>query len=242
MKASLLSAKALKDRLPADTPDDAILINIKGGPGSGFYGHAGRQRQVGGSSSASGTGMSTVSGTAYVKLKDVDCYVPNDIAQSLNRMLKEGIIQPKHFKACKLITYDPPAGFVSADDGFKSKIFGFAIGNAAAGIYKPSTKSLAMHQKSVTEQTFVHELGHAVDTAGNIGKRYNARISRIISSYRAHRIDIETSGYRPYSFSSNREFVADTFLGLRYAKGKHKAYLEQTLRKYKLDKMAGELR
>jgi len=138
-----------------------LEIDVKGGPGSGNFGHAGRPGQVGGSGPGKGGG-----GSRFVTESYFESGHGKQLLEGLSRnqqrdvvaVLTDGKVRPEHLEGLKRITTEAPV--------FSGKWADYRNGTAL-GAYNLDEKTIYVRPDSdggFSWNTLSHELGHHVTT------------------------------------------------------------------------------
>lgn len=194
-------------------------VIIKGGPGSGHFGHAGDPPNVGGSipgSLVTSGRLNTnyfLSSTWRKKTSDMS----KGDRQTVQRFLADSAIDSNHLNGITRITIEDGHG-VDWDDVKHDDTLAF---------YNTEHRSIHINKEAggMTKHTLVHELGHHVSQSMDLkqfGALQKVHDSILAEMFRKHNLKpgpwpveakkaINFLGYRTYSFSAPAEFIADTY-------------------------------
>lgn len=199
---------------------------IKGGAGSGNWGHVGRPGLRGGSGGRGG-GVGGARGGIQLLVPASEEELENYLmtsglldreAEELSFMLADNLmgVPLEHLEGLGGIALEPPRGY-DADDEF----FYNPKGNEVAGTYTLSDKVIHVHPATLEQMygqsTLVHELGHHL-TIHN--KEWTSAADVLVNTMRGQlksgelssRLDLPDMGLRQRSVSSNYEMLADTYV------------------------------
>ena len=202
-------------------PDGSNTI-IKGGPGSGHFGHRGDPPNVGGSIPGSLLTSRAISDN-FFKSSTWRKLTPN-MTPEQRKELEEGFkfanISSNHLHGLNEITTEIDSRIGSMGGQPMDKILGYYIGGDDRSIH------LNVPAGGLTPATLIHELGHHI--AGEHGRFLPARsYNKLRIVYREMNIVfnnfrgqegfeaavqyVNSYGYLPYSMTNFEEFVSDTY-------------------------------
>lgn len=190
-----------------------LLVYVKGGPGSGNWGHAGRPGLVGGSTSSRSTyrGMLNYIVSSGVLDPDMENELPGS-TQLLARAL-EGV-PTRHMDGLEEITFKPPAEYDMDDAAYIN-----ANGGRCIGVYVGRTKSIHVHPDALVSDSaklvLTHELGHhktrhSLGWKSSLSKLTKATKEMLAAGDMSQR-DMADMGLRRYSLRDGGELLADSY-------------------------------
>lgn len=220
----------------------------KGGPGSGFHGHAGRPGKRGGSAT-SASNYTEVSNIIR-SLSDAD----EQFNDQLIRGLKYVELNPKELKGLTKITNNPPEAIVTKNRRdyryvtdrhgyfqFQSVKEGIIEKRIMTAMYDPDNKIIHIAKNMPIGSTFVHELAHHIYAEHNLHGMVG-KLREVYNYIKSHALEapilsllfqrIELTPGRPDS--DVEEAFADMYETLRF---NDRADVVAVLRKSGLDKI-----
>lgn len=211
----------------------------KGGPGSGFRGHAGRPGQRGGSAPRGISASYFETGAGAIMIEGLTEKQQRIVIRSL--MHKN--VLPEHLGGIRRITTEPPTNRpdwkVPAENSPTGEVLE-AAGHYEDGVLRvnPNTIDFGF--------TFQHELGHHVTTASDWRKSdvgtSGARI--LLGKFRDRKgtptqTRLASMGLRDYSFGNAKEFMADCWRVYHLGRRVHRTALAKYLGVEDLGKVFG---
>jgi phage portal protein BeeE len=230
--------------------------NVKGGPGSGNWGHAGRPGKRGGSAPGS------MRGSGRVNPRYFEVGPGRKLVEGLDEKTRKVVvdmmvrdeIQPRHLEGLKRITTEPTKirAQLSPDNPWRSHVGDYD----AAGVYDPQEQSIHINPDFISSSRYIfsHELGHHVTMRSAFleskrGQRANDLLVNgfkdMKDAYRYGFVDRVTKGdlarygLREYSLTKDLEFKADTFRVYHYGSNEQRQALAEYLEVDSLDEIFG---
>lgn len=201
----------------------SIRVILKGGPGSGHWGHVGRPGKVGGSRPLSMMSTKPVN-PRYFEVgpgRKLIQELPPEAQRAVVSTLTRQKVLNSHLFELERITTDLPRGkssWIIPDDYAR---YGYTPGGEALAYYDPRGPSIHLNpdiRSYSVGQVLLHELGHHQEREmiwRQHGDRYRSLLQDDIYPKMRKQVDNAYNradyGLRDYSFTNASEFVAEVY-------------------------------